>query len=1146
MNTKIPVDNPQRQRALDPTGSFIVQAPAGSGKTELLTQRYLKLLSLAEEPEEILAITFTRKAAAEMRNRIISALISARSGPRPTEPHLAATRDLADRALKQDKKLGWEILGNPSRLKIRTIDSFCLYLTGRMPVLSGMGAEARVAEDPEILYTEAARNTLLELKKGSRWHDPLALVLLHLDNDWARAAGLITQMLRLREHWLRLVSKASQDLDLKDLLEGYLKQEVERRLKKALYLFRCYVDPDQERIFLECADFAACNLARENQGSRISALTGLSELPAARINNLEAWLGIREILQTRQGTWRSGVDKRIGFPAPGSCKDRELKHLAAGKKEEFKALLETFQGREDLREALADLDELPSLNYDHETWKVLFALLQILKMAVAQLHLVMRATGRVDYPEISMAALEALGEPENPSELLLRLDYRIKHILFDEFQDTSISQEEMLTRLVSGWTPGDGRTLFVVGDPMQSIYGFRDADVGVFLKAGQTGIGDVPLEPLNLSVNFRSGQDIVCWVNKVFPGVFQEAEDYVSGAVKYSAMSAARDESGLVQVHPFIEGEPMDEAQRVIRIIRQTRQDHPDDNIAVLVRSRPHLSEIVKALHVNGISFQAVDIENLRDRQVVMDLLSLTRAVLRPGDNLAWLCVLRAPWCGLDLKDLSMLSSPGDQRTILEKMGNIEQLPGLSREGLARLTRLAGVLVPAWENRQRRPLSRLVEGVWTALGGPACLKNRQEFDDAKAFLDHLQTYEHDRSVEDLPGFEKSLEKLFSKPGPGEEGCLQVMTIHKAKGLEFDTVILPGLERPPRNPDRLLLQFAEVPSESSQPDTARLLLAPMASHGKDVHPTYSFIEKLKKTKEAHETGRLIYVAVTRAKKRLHLLSTARLSPPEKPGPLLKAPGSKSLLYPLWSHLEKEFEDAYDPEDQAGTAREESEPRACNMLTRLGRDWIMPRVKARDFPGISQGPGLEAAEEPVAFHWAGDAIRHVGEIVHEFLARMAREGLDKWTKADIDELLPGIKKGLLRLGVSRLDLDRASGRVALALKNTLSCSTGRWILSSHRLAECEYPLSACLGGEVVRVVIDRTFVDENGTRWIIDYKTSAHEGGGLEAFLDREVERYQGQLQKYLRIFKMMEQGSVRAGLYFPLLGAWREIMEAGNV
>ncbi len=1146
MKSQIPVDNPERERALDPTGSFIVQAPAGSGKTELLTQRYLRLMSLVGRPEEILAITFTRKAAAEMRNRIISALISAGSGPRPREPHLAKTRDLADRALKQDKKLGWEILRNPSRLKVRTIDSFCLYLTGRMPVLSGMGGEAQVMPDPDNLYGEAARNTLLELKKGSRWHEPLSLVLLHLDNDWAKAAGLITEMLRLREHWLRLISKASRDQDLRNLLEGYLRLEVKRRLKKAHRFFNDYVEPDQLEVFLECAAFAAVNLAPEYANSKISALEGLNDLPGAQLNELDKWLGIKEILQTKSGSWRKSIDKRIGFPAPGSFKGKDSKNLASRKKEEIQGFLNTLSKNRAPGEVLADLGELPSVSYDDETWEILFALLQILKMAVAQLHLVMRSTGRVDYPEIAMAALHALGEPENPSEILLRLDYQIKHILFDEFQDTSIGQEEMLARLVSGWTPGDGRTLFVVGDPMQSIYGFRDADVGVFLKARQKGIGDVRLEPLNLSVNFRSGQNVVHWVNKVFPAVFQDAEDHVSGAVEYSPMSAAREAAGLVEVHPFIDPGPGEEALKVIRIINETRKEHPEENIAVLVRSRSHLSEIVKELHLNNISFQAVEIENLKDRQVVMDLMSLTRAIIRPWDNLAWLCVLRAPWSGLDLKDLSGLSDPGEERTILEKLWNLKKMSGLSQDGFARLARVAGILVPAWENRLRRPLSRLVEGVWTALGGPACVRNSQELEDALAFLDHLQTYEQDQIVEDLPDFEKSLQGLFSKPNPKDEGLLQVMTIHKAKGLEFDTVILPGLERPTRNQDKLLLQFAEVPSEGHEPDFARLLLAPMASYGKEVHPTYSFIENLKKIKEEHETGRLIYVAVTRAGKRLHLLSTAKLNTSNNAGTLLKTPGKSSLLYPVWNQLEKEFERAYHPQAQTGTDQEKLKSRPGNILTRLSKDWILPGIMAHNFSKISKNPVYETDDDPVTYHWAGDAIRHVGESVHRILARIAQDGLDKWDGIKVESLLPRVREDLLRLGVSSLDLDRASFRVIQSVENTLSNDKGRWILSSHRQAECEYALSAQLDGEVVRVVIDRTFVDENGTRWIIDYKVSAHEGGDLEAFLDREVERYQGQLQKYLQIFMMMEHRNVRAGLYFPLLGAWREIREGRGV
>jgi len=1142
MTTQISLDSHERERALDPRGSFIVQAPAGSGKTELLTQRYLRLLSLVEEPEEILAITFTRKAAAEMRNRITNALTAAKAGQVPSEPHLVMTLDLAARALEQDKRFSWNILDNPSRLKVRTIDSFCMYLADRMPLLSGLGGEVQVMDDPDGLYEEAARNTLLELKRESRWYKPLSLLLLHLDNDWTKTGGLIKGMLRQREHWLRLVSPASCDEDLKDLLEGHLFLEVERRLQKVLDLFNKCIGHDQQKSFFECASYAAANLAHEKPDCAAAVLEDLNALPCPEIKDLEKWLGIREILQTAAGSWRKKVDKRVGFPPGSLFRDKELKDLAAMRKNEFQDLLSALSEHAVLEGALADLAGLPDTSYSDETWKILFALLQVLKMAVAQLHLVMQDLGRVDYPEVSMAALHALGGPDSPSNLLLRLDYQIKHILFDEFQDTSISQQEMLSRLVSGWAPGDGRSLFVVGDPMQSIYGFRDADVGVFLKALQKGIGNVFLEPLNLSVNFRSGQNVVDWVNRVFPSVFQDVQDYVSGSVIYSPMWAGREIPGLVRVHPFIEPGPEDQARKVIEIINETKKNHPNDNIAILVRSRSHLSDILKMLRQRDMSFQGVDIEPLMDRQTVMDLLSLTRALVRPQDNLAWLCVLRAPWTGLDLKDLSLLSFPGEHKTILEKLQNPGQIEGLSQEGFKRLRKAGEILVAAWENRLRRPLTRLVEGVWTALGGPACLGSRHDLEDARAFLEHLQDYEQNQTLEDLPDFEKSLKELFSRPDPDGDGQLQIMTIHKAKGLEFDTVILPGLDKAPRNPEKLLLQFAEVPAEEDEESSARLLLAPMASYGDQTQPTYSFIEKLKKSKQEHETGRLIYVAATRARKRLHVLASARLSNWKNPGATLCKPGNNSLLGPLWNQLEEVFEKACVFGRESPAIQREPERRSGNLLTRLSPDWVLPGIRFHSFAGAAQGAVHEALEDPVTYHWAGDAIRHIGVCVHDLLARIARQGLEKFNDAGIEGLTPEIRAGLLRLGLSRADLDFASWKVFQAVKNTLSDNKGRWILSSHCEAKCEFGLSARVGQELINVVVDRTFIDENGTRWVIDYKTGIHEGGGVDDFLDTEVERYQAQLRRYLQIFKMMDQRIVRAGLYFPLLKAWREIKE----
>ncbi|MBN3585199.1 UvrD-helicase domain-containing protein, partial [Algoriphagus aestuarii] len=128
--------------------------------------------------------------------------------------------------------------------------------------------------------------------------------------------------------------------------------------------------------------------------------------------------------------------------------------------------------------------------------------------------------GATDYSAISQAALMALGEEDEPSDIALQLDYRIRHILVDEFQDTASPQLRLLEKLTAGWQPGDGRTLFIVGDGMQSCYGFRNANVGLFLDARQRGIGSVHLQALDLRVNFRSQAGIVKWVNSTFHCAF--------------------------------------------------------------------------------------------------------------------------------------------------------------------------------------------------------------------------------------------------------------------------------------------------------------------------------------------------------------------------------------------------------------------------------------------------------------------------------------------------------------------------------------------------------------------------------------------------------------------------------------------------
>jgi ATP-dependent exoDNAse (exonuclease V) beta subunit len=171
--------------------------------------------------------------------------------------------------------------------------------------------------------------------------------------------------------------------------------------------------------------------------------------------------------------------------------------------------------------------------------------------------------------------------------------------------------------------------------------------------------------------------------------------------------------------------------------------------------------------------------------------------------------------------------------------------------------------------------------------------------------------------------------------------------------------------------------------------------------------------------------------------------------------------------------------------------------------------------------------------------GDTLRHVGTVVHQLLRRVAEDGLNGWNRERIEGCAPACRTALASLGVPPAELAQAVEQVGRALTRVIEDQRGRWILANRPEAASEYSLCGIVDDGIVSVRVDRTFVDEDGIRWIVDYKTSSHEGAGLEAFLDNERERYRGQLDLYRRIFSALDERPVRAALYFPLLNGWRE-------
>ncbi|MXY15099.1 MAG: AAA family ATPase, partial [Proteobacteria bacterium] len=848
-------DHRARARALDSSRSFIVQAPAGSGKTELLMQRFLVLLAGVGSPEEIVAITFTRKAAAEMRQRILQALESARTDEAPEGEHEHHIWTLACKALERDAECDWQLLDHPARLRIQTIDSLCAALARQMPMLSQFGAVPEIAEDAQPLYLEAARNILFDLESDVEWSDSIAVLMQHLDNRLDRLQGLICAMLGGRDRWLRHIARTDDPKLQRRRLEAAMAERITMVLAELVRLF-----PAAHGTELAClARFAASHLPAEAK-SAIACCKTLRYLPGSRLKHRSLWEGIAELLLTQAGEWRKSLTKRQGFPPKSSGQNAKEKHELEDAKACMESLLHSLDEHDDLREKLCVLRALPSHRYEERDWEVLQALVQVLRVASAHLEVVFSKRGQVDFTALVLAAIRALGEPEAPTDLALALDYRIQHLLVDEFQDTSYSQYELLVRLTAGWQPNDGRTLFVVGDPMQSIYRFREAEVGLFLAAARHGVGQVVLHPLRLTVNFRSQQGIVDWINRHFPQVLPARNNIDEGAVSYakSAPFHPMIHGPAVAQHLLGERHDVTEADQVLSLVKQARAEFPQGSVAILVRARTHLIEIAVLLKRAGLRFQAVEIESLNRRTVIQDLLALARALSHPGDRIAWLAVLRAPYCGLTLADLHTLVRDSDGRTVVDLLGDVQCRARLSEEGQMRIERAGSVLETALCQQARRSLRSSVEGAWIALGGPACMPDRTGLEDAESFFRLLETLGKEGDSLDIASLEQQVEKLFATPDVLADASLQLMTIHKAKGLEFDTVILPGLSRVPSQDDSQLLHWLEYGDEFGQ----KLVLAPISAQGEE-SAAASYLRRLEKIKRRLEEGRLLSVAVTRA-------------------------------------------------------------------------------------------------------------------------------------------------------------------------------------------------------------------------------------------------------------------------------------------
>jgi len=1158
-DASLPPDWEAREAALDVGQSWIVEAPAGSGKTGLLIQRFLKLLAQdgVTEPEQVLAITFTRRAVQEIHERVVEQLEAAAAAISLKRDGAfdLLTRELAEAVLARDKALGWGLLEDSKRLRVQTIDSVCAEIARSLPVLSGSGGGLAPVEDAKPLYREAARQTLMQLGgEDTVLHEALERLLLHRDGSLDDCERLIGQMLARREQWAEFVPLSGKQMS-EEHLDGVMLPRLERALEVAICTGLTRAAERIPPVMLQSLTTLAYEMAEHDSGcsdeAPLAVCRNLRVAPQTAAEDVAHWRALAHLLLTKDGGWRA--DRGL------SGRNLKVAELLKTHSAELRSILAGFRINDLAREAMFDLRSLPPARYPAEQWQEAKALFRVLRHALAELTVVFAERGECDFTELTLRAKDALRNG-GASEMTAALGLQLEHLLVDEMQDTSTSHYEVIELLTAGWD-GVGQTVFLVGDPKQSIYMFRQARVELFLRTmREERLGDLPLGVLRLTANFRSQGALVAAFNADFERLFTDEVEY-GEAVAVRPTAAFGDETEAVQWHtnPLPYGLDTDEKRegkrhqksddaRMLRgIVEQWRRTSRPDGmpwkIAVLVRVKSHLLEIVAELKRGAVPYRAVDIDPLGERQEVLDLKTVTRALLHPADRVAWLALLRAPWCGMTMADLHILAGADERqwqkRTMWEAMRDRGEL--LSEDGIERLERVWQVMEAAEAARGRIGISEWVERTWRTLGGDVFL-SEEELANARRYLQLLDAMEAEAGRVDVTLLDAKMEKLFAETMVRAD-AVELLTIHKAKGLEWDVVLVPALEMKSGSDGRALLTWEEMDSHTE--GEAHVVLAPIEGKGADSAALNSWLRGIRKKREAAERRRLFYVACTRAREELHLFAAPET---KEDGSISRAAGS--LLDAAWPAAEERF--GADSGSKVFVMPSVAVPDE-GLAIAAGAAVAGPSVQRLP---VDFDAGARFADVEPLFTGGDDEIRvggdfdrpegsfaarSYGNAVHGFVELMTRrvaEGSSLETlRGEVAGWGPRMEAMLRGDGLTGPLVKKLARQLRSALETMLADEVGWWILSAATEAASELALTTW-GERRSSVRLDRVFragaaplaADED-CLWIVDYKTATHGSGGVEEFLERERAKYAGQLAAYARVMG----GEVRVGLYYPALG-----------
>ncbi len=1113
-----PPDQAIRDQALGPLEGFHLEAPAGSGKTSVLLARFLTLLARVDTPEEMLALTFTRKAAGELRARVMR-LLWERHDPGPeASPLDLKLQELAAAVFRRHADAA-QLKLTPERLPIMTFHGFCAQLLKLAPQEAGAPLDFTLIEEDEDRWLKAEALEELRTRLNARpAADPVrqALVrrLVRLNNDWLRLAKELQGLLGRRDSLGEFLALARVSRDA-----AQYRRLLEER-------FQTVLQPSLEGLRVGLAESALgqvwpdfwLTLQGSSHGNILPKM-----IPGVTPADLAGWQAVAAVLLTKGGDPRKRLSAKDGFP------DSFDQKKWAGLIQDVPPMV---------TQTLKQCRNLTPSGVSAEEAAALQDLVILVGEALKVYEQLCAHRGALDFVALEQSTLNLLRE-DDPTEIMLRLDWRLKHLLVDEFQDTSENQMTLLCRLMSGWEKGAGRTLMVVGDPKQSIYGWRQAKPRLFMES-RNGLpcganAPLPLTPLWLTTNFRATGTLIGWANQVFEATIMSAG--VAGAKFHRAEPRPGAPEGPVPQLALFTGET-DPAARELEarwLAQQVTQALPTlkekETIGILLFTRTHLPLYLTALGEAGLAVRVREGLKLGDSRVVAHLHNLTRALVHPQDEVAWAGVLRGPWNPLDLAALAEVAqAPGDLWP--EKLRRLAAAGGCPAE----LAALAGSLEQARRQVGRRPLADLLTewlGAASAWEGIAAWEGPLGVANARAYLDLLAAAEAGIPETTLNKTDFTLTETFQPPDPRSQASrVEILTVHGAKGLEFHQVFLPFLDwQPVRSEDNtppFLLE--EIPGSRVH----GLALARPYIREKQ-SSLYVLLRNLKNQRVVEEARRVFYVAVTRARQRLLMSAVAKV---DKRGQWQIA-GNSPLAW-LKEHYRQDLppsgrlESWPDPELQVERATavpplhgEFQEPQALPAAWDFHPETApyqvsFPSQLATPLAGTTTQPQAESPE-------AGDAARLRGEVTHRALESLAPGK----PLPDTASLIAALRQGGLSQAVAaslapeiqaELQACQADPFLAALFRPDLPWGASEWLIEDQPQP-----------GNIRRGVVDRLAFDGKEW-WLLDFKTSRPAlGEDWNSFIVQETKKYRPQLTAYREMAAkakgLATPETIRVGIYF---------------